>query len=376
MKYTLLITQRCNLACDYCYVGKRPSRMSLEVARRAVGYAFRRTPPDEKIEIGFFGGEPLLEPGLLRDITVLIESHPAFDRERVPLTVVSNGTVFTEAIADFLGNHGIALGISCDGSPEVQDRHRRFRNGKGSAHRVERTIRRALEAFPRLMVNAVYGPDTLSHLPETVSYFSSLGLRRIYLSPDFSAPWTAADAALLPEVYGAVADLYRGYYLAGDPHFVSLLDGKIAVILRGGYQPLERCRMGHGELAFTPDGSVYPCERLVGDGGEEHRLGTVFEGLRIEKLLCHRAPGDDLLPQCAACGLRDHCMNWCGCSNFFASGYYNRVGPFLCASEKVALRVAFATFESLEAAGIPLCDHLGRPPEAQGREAARLEACP
>jgi uncharacterized protein len=34
-------------------------------------------------------------------------------------------------------------------------------------------------------------------------------------------------------------------------------------------------------------------------------------------------------------------MNWCSCSNYFSSGYYNRVGPFLCASEKTAIRTAF-----------------------------------
>ncbi len=30
-------------------------------------------------------------------------------------------------------------------------------------------------------------------------------------------------------------------------------------------------------------------------------------------------------------------MNWCGCSNAFMTGYYNRVGPFLCASERAAI---------------------------------------
>jgi len=330
-----------------------------EVAERAIDFAFRRTPASEPIEIGFFGGEPLLALPLIRRITGRIEDHPAFDRERVPLTVVSNGTVFTDEVAAFLAEHEIILGISCDGPPDVHDRHRVFANGRGSGRRVESTIRRAVEAFPRLMVNAVYGPDSLADLPRTVEYFSSLGVRRIYLTPDFSAPWTEGDAATLDAVYGAVANLYRGYYLRGDPHFISPIDGKVAVILRGGYQPLERCHMGHGEFAFTPAGDVYPCERLVGDGGTEHRIGNVFDGLDVSRMLCHRAPGGDLRPECAACGLRDHCMHWCGCSNYFSSGRYNRVGAFLCASEQASIRAAFGAFRALDAAGIPLVDHLG-----------------
>jgi MoaA/NifB/PqqE/SkfB family radical SAM enzyme len=30
MQPTLLLTQSCNLACDYCYVGKSPARMLLD----------------------------------------------------------------------------------------------------------------------------------------------------------------------------------------------------------------------------------------------------------------------------------------------------------------------------------------------------------
>ena len=41
-------------------------------------------------------------------------------------------------------------------------------------------------------------------------------------------------------------------------------------------------------------------------------------------------------------------MNWCGCSNYFMTGYYNRVGPFLCASEKAAIQAASRVVEVLE----------------------------
>jgi len=41
-------------------------------------------------------------------------------------------------------------------------------------------------------------------------------------------------------------------------------------------------------------------------------------------------------------------MNWCGCSNFFASGYYDRASAFLCASERAAVRSAVRVYEALE----------------------------
>jgi uncharacterized protein len=56
-------------------------------------------------------------------------------------------------------------------------------------------------------------------------------------------------------------------------------------------------------------------------------------------------------------------MNWCGCSNYFSSGYYNRVSSFLCASEQAAIKVAFDVFQKLESemSGV-FMEHLsGRP---------------
>lgn len=365
MKYTLLVTQRCNLACSYCYVGQQPASMSPEVAGKIVEFAYRNTPPHERIEVGFFGGEPLLEFGLVRRITELFEQHREFDPCRVLFTVVTNGTVFTPEIAEFVNAHEMGFGISCDGAPEVHDRFRVFHNGRGSSRRVERTIRAALESFSAVMVNAVYGPRSLSALPRTVEYFSSLGVRQIYLNPDFTAQWQPADLARLAAVYGEVGRLYLDYYRGRDPHFISLIDGKISVLLRDGYSPLERCRMGRGEFAFTPAGKIYPCERLVGDGNDGHCLGSLEEGIRVERMLCRQAPGDELNRECQSCGLRTYCMNWCGCSNYFTAGYYNRVSPFLCASEKAAIEVSLNVFQTLEQElGGTFFEHLAGSPMA------------
>ncbi len=352
MKYTLLVTRQCNLRCDYCYVGKDASSMPLERARRIVDFAFARTPPADTIDFAFFGGEPLLEFDLIRDITAYIQRHDQYDAARVQLTVVSNGTHFNDAIAAYVRDNQVAFGISCDGPPEVHDRFRRYKGGKGSSAKVEETIRAATEAFSRVMVNAVCRPETLDALPHTIDYFSGLGVRQIYLSPDYSAHWTGEHAARLPEVYGRVGERYKEYYRRGDPHFISLVDSKISVILRGGYQPQERCSMGRGELAFTPDGGIYPCERLVGDGerGDGHRIGHIDTGIELRRMSCHRA--DDAveapLTLCADCGLKPFCMNWCGCSNYFASGYYDRASAFLCASERAAIACAAGVYHQLE----------------------------
>jgi uncharacterized protein len=71
------------------------------------------------------------------------------------------------------------------------------------------------------------------------------------------------------------------------------------------------------------------------------------------------AQGQDINTECLSCGLNSYCMNWCGCSNYFSSGYYNRVTPFLCASEKVAIQTSFNVIKALENTGAStFVDHL------------------
>ena len=347
-KYTFLTTLKCNLRCSYCYVGKRNISMTPAIAEKIIEFIYRHTPDEEKIDLGFFGGEPLLEFEIMQRIVGMLQSHPKYDPERTALSITTNGTIFNPEIASFLKRHRMILCVSCDGPPHVQDHFRVFPDGRGSSAVVEETLRQARETLPVVLVNAVYHPLNLTFLPETIGYFSSLGLRQIYLNPDFSAPWTAQVTGTLPNVYQEIGDLYAEYYLQGDPHFISLIDSKIAVILRGGYKPSEKCQMGIRELAFGPDGHVYRCERLVGSGGKnEHCLGHIEKDFRPGGSSCVGIQSC-ATRECRECTLRDYCMNWCGCSNYFATGSYDRAGPFLCASEKAAIQVAFRTVQELE----------------------------
>jgi uncharacterized protein len=198
------------------------------------------------------------------------------------------------------------------------------------------------------MVNAVYRPETLPYLAQTVEYLSSTGARRIYLSADFSAPWSSEDTASLFNAYDAIGKRYCEYYRAGDPHYISIIDGKIAVILQDGYNKQDQCLMGRGELAISPEGNLFPCERLVGDGkGNGHCIGTLETGPLLERMYCHTAQGKGAKDECGRCDLRKYCMYWCGCSNFFATGYYDRVSALLCASERAAIQTALNVIEEL-----------------------------
>jgi uncharacterized protein len=191
-----------------------------------------------------------------------------------------------------------------------------------------------------------------------------MGLKRIYLNPDYSSNWTQADIETLSRVYDRVGEKYITYYIQENPHYISTIDNKITTILRGGYRLSERCRMGRGEYAFAPNGNIYPCERLIDNGKKNsHCIGNINTGIDLSKLSCNKASNGIINKECITCGIKEYCMNWCGCSNFMSTGFYNRVGRFICASEKSAVKTAFHVFQTLEKKlGPTFIDHLAGSP--------------
>jgi len=362
MKCAIAITQNCNLACDYCYIDKENNVMTLTTAKKIIDFIFNKSQENEEIEIGFFGGEPLLEFNLIKKITDVIHNHPSYDSARTEVSVVTNGTIMSNEIIDFLEQKKIGIGISCDGPSRIQDSHRRFPDGRGSSKIVEKNIKKAIHHFPFMPVNSVFSPENLDSLPDVIDYFDNLGVKNIYLNHNISADWSEKDAIILPKIFNSLAEKYMGFYKNEDPKYISIIDSKIAVILRGGYKPQEMCRMGLHEFGFAPTGNIYPCERLIGsDDGIRHCIGNINIGMKTYNASL-TDPNFVTNEECQECTLNKYCMNWCGCTNYYSTKNYNRVGPFTCALEKAAISAAYKVINTLSEEGLHFSDHLAGTP--------------
>ena len=324
--------------------------MEIDTAEKVVDFIFERADRTDKNYIAFFGGEPMLEIELMKSIVNIIEQHPSFPEYEVELSVVSNGTIFTDEIADFLVEHDITYCLSCDGDAKVQDLSRRFKSGEGSSSTVEATIRNAITKLPLVLVNAVYSKETLKSLPDTVRYLVGIGLRQIHINADYTADWQLEDVETLESVYSEIADIHMESYRSGKPVYISAIDGKITILLRDGYQYSERCHMGKKEFAFSPEGNVFPCERIIEDGKSDnkHCLGNVETGIDLSRLSCNMLGTDEVNTECLTCEINKYCMHWCGCSNYLSTGYYNRAGAFMCAEQKILIQTAYNIVETFK----------------------------
>lgn len=342
MKVSLSLTHDCTLSCRYCYAGSKFKKdMSLATAQKIVDFAMEITPTGRKIEFGFFGGEPLLRFDLIKEIINYIRKKEREVGKAICLGVTTNGTLLTQTILDLFKDENVDLCISIDGPAYVHNLNRRYKDGRGSFEDVVRNLSLAIEQLGSLQVNAVYGPDTIDFLPESVSFFSQLGVSVIHLNPNICAFWEESTYSKLREVYMQIANQYIQSYQQGQEIAINLIDSKIIVFLKGGYQVTDKCGMGETEWGFAPSGNIYPCERLIGeDNDSSYCLGNIHTGLDLMRrcsLLEHRGNRNE---ECRTCALQKFCMNWCGCTNYYMTGHTDLAGPMMCESEKAAIQAA------------------------------------
>ncbi len=157
----LELTQNCNLRCAYCVYGSSypemrnhgEQTMSLHHAQCVIDDFLRHR--SYKHWICFYGGEPLLEFTLLKDIVLYASQMAQEQQGRVGFALMTNGTLLTDEIIHFLVKYDFEVRISLDGDKESHDRYRRFRHdghhdaGHGSYDVVRKNLDRFVELYPK-----------------------------------------------------------------------------------------------------------------------------------------------------------------------------------------------------------------------------------
>ena len=197
----LIVTDSCNLGCKYCFInlnmpeGYEHKVMNLDAGKEAVDMFFAnlaRNPPDyakHKKTILFYGGEPLLNFDLIRDLVEYIEV--AYKKElkdmgeMFQISMVTNGTLIDEEMAAFMAaRRNFLVSVSIDGVEEVHDRCRQRASGRGSFAETIRgyqTLRRA--GKETIGVSATIDEHNIDRLPDLLELQKLHGFGSVNLNP-------------------------------------------------------------------------------------------------------------------------------------------------------------------------------------------------
>jgi len=346
---TLVVNHCCNLRCDYCYMGAKTGvRMEPGVGRRAIDRAAASVERGGRLELGFFGGEPLLDAGLVLEFAAHARARAAEAGVGLRLALTTNGTQDHARAREVMEMPDLELAVSFDGLPEVHDLHRRDEGGRGSSAAALATLRRLVAAGRPPRAVMVVRPDTVDRLAEGVKFLYGLGIIEVEPSLDLWTRWEAQDATRLTEAVAALGRVWS----ENLPHRgLAWFDDKLAGVSGLPLDPCARCGYGVGEVAVAPSGRLYPCERLVGRDDSDSPVRLPGHALDGEDFLGGKPAPARAGATCSGCDIRELCSTTCRCSNFVRTGDVSRPDGLLCLLDRLAFREAVAVRQEMAAAG-------------------------
>ena len=188
----LHITNACNLRCTYCYINKDKTQMTAETAKDAVDAIFRTAVQHgfESIQLKYAGGEPTLNPTLIRLVHERAVHLSTITNIAFHETVLSNGVFLPEELLDYFRDEQIGLMISLDGLGEDHDRQRPLLQGAGSVNRVIASVDQALKQGVKPHLSITVSGRNADSLPDVVAFALDRDLRfnlNFYRESDCSA---------------------------------------------------------------------------------------------------------------------------------------------------------------------------------------------
>ncbi|WP_428559941.1 MAG: radical SAM protein [Solidesulfovibrio sp. DCME] len=359
---SLFVAQACNMRCVYCYGNGGEyaggGMMDESTALRAIDWLMENSRSARQVNVGFFGGEPLLNFPVIRKVVPYARRKAREAGKAIAFSMTTNGSLFTEEVIAFIREENIKLLISFDGPPEVQNRQRPFWNGTGSYDLVAANIGRLRETVPHLSARAtVYGDTDPLAIQEALA---RVGFSAYVFAPaspvllghhHAAAPVDGANERRLDRMrafHRQEADellaAIRGRAIVKDAPLRALLD--MGDLLTGKKRH-HACGIGKNLAAISVTGDIYPCHRFV--GLTELRQGNIADYTSGAPNAYHRAVVDSL-PVCRRCWARYVCGGGCFYLNKATTGDMHRPTPLDCQERRSMFEGLVHVYCQLDAA--------------------------
>ncbi len=318
----LLVSQTCNMRCDYCFVDEgtyrdKESLMDEEISLKAVDFLIENS-KTKHIEIDFFGGEPLLNWEVVKK-TIEYRNKKAKENGKIlRLSLTTNGILLDDEKLNFLKNNFVSLILSLDGPLYVNDIHRKLKNGKGSFDLIFKNLKK-LKDYEGYYIRGTFTNKTKNIL-ESAKFLYENGFKNISLEPvilEKDNPLSLKDEDL--------EELKIEYEKLGEYLYKEKLNGKILnfyhfnIDLSSGPclgKMSFGCGAGVEYLAVDTKGDIYPCHFLK--EFEEFKIGNVFDGIDEKKKKYFIFLNDlDSKERCKSCWAKYLCGGGCIAHSYF-----------------------------------------------------------
>lgn len=346
----LQVTQNCNLRCDYCiysggYSNREHSnkRMGFETAKNSIDYLISNSKSMDRLSIGFYGGEPLLEFDLIKECILYAESK--IKDKRLNFSITTNATLLTIEMYEFFRSHNTTLTISLDGPQEVHDRQRMFSDGSTGTHsKVINILNKIYKLYPEDMedhviinvvadqrydfkkINDFFNKDIFDKTQVTFSLVNNdYAKEKRNISETFKKELNFEFFKIYLRILGRLDSSNKTNLLKTNEYMIGI--SRVDKIYGSRFELPDishhggPCIPGQTSLFVDVNGVFYPCEKVPEDD-EFYIIGDINKGIDIDKVKelmnietcmgdkCRRCWAYDY---CSICIANSNCKN-CYCS--------------------------------------------------------------
>ena len=338
----------CQLRCKYCFAstgdfGQGRKLMTFETGKHAIDFLLENSGDRKNLELDFFGGEPLMNFKVVKQIVEYARSREAEFNKKFRFTITTNGLLLDDEKIEFINKEMSNVVLSIDGRKEINDYFRVLPNGQGCYDMI-------LPKYQKLVAGRgdkeyyVRGTFTNKNLDFSNDVFAlyEAGFDQISIEPvvgegDEYALTEKELSAVFKEYENLANRILENEKKGGKFnffHFMIDLDQGPCAIKR-----LRGCGCGNDYVAITPDGDIYPCHQFV--GMEEYKMGNIDEGtfnqeMKADFANCHVYSK----PECRKCWAKFYCSGGCNANNYQYVGDVRSAHKISCELEKKRLECA------------------------------------
>ena len=339
----LICSTSCNLDCDYCFYRSSASEslshhqnMSLEVAKKAL-LDFRRIvlnnvkDNDYWQQVTFYGGEPLLNKGMLHQ--AIPYARDIFDRD-TNLVINTNAVLIDKDDIELFRNSSVEVQVSLDGDKEKHDLHRKTQTGEPTYDIVINNMKRLLDSGVKVLPMITATDDNIDGFADRIySIVRELGISdyavNVLISNSFPTSPLYVDK-LASEMLTAYQNFGN---IATDSAFVELYNRLIGVDKTVAKNACGSSR----KITVFPDGRVFSCQAL-------EKVQQNFMGLLNDDYLsspnweCWRERSRFDNEECVKCPSVISCGGGCATGSYNMNGSINDIDVNNCGYTKRLFR--------------------------------------
>lgn len=310
MNFVIAPTLFCNARCSYCFekkTSKKRMTSDTEAAMLDFIISISQKYNAQRIAIAWFGGEPLLEKGLIQRVSNQLICKVG--RENYNASITTNGSLIDDdTIGLFKQCQITSVQITLDGTEEQYNHIKNYVNPKMFNYQtvlknIERCCKNGIFVTVRLNVSKANYKDVRMVITELEERFREYKKHmHMYVFPIMG---NKDDPSLYlydsPELKEDMGQLYKLLFQLGYKSSYNALGFKA--------RPVHCSAFRYHSYSIDPDGNIFRCEHHLGQS--DWAVGNVFNGINEESQMFKYWINSKIPKKCETCPILPMCQGGC-----------------------------------------------------------------